>query len=397
MQLTETTNAISRQLQKLQQLTWAQTVILLIAGFGFIRPNNGEMTQITLPNGIIHYPHWLLILSSFSIAGLLGLWWTFQQLDMRSFTYSRWINWHAAVFTLFILFVFILGPYQPGVVMIAAFIGVAYGTISVNVIARVSTRLQSSNNAMDVTQNTPTRQEQLVVAQQELKAIAHRTESFGIFQASKQAKRYMTYATLFTVVFPLLLSWLMPLHVLESLAMLRAYVDWMSGIVPAVAKYNAMNNHYGQLAATVNALMWSFLFIVIPALWPYILIPLWRAKKSFCLQLYANSRDAGNKEREIQAILHNRPKPKAMSRMRFNVIVLLFISWVILSDASLLPIGMPYFGPFSGNGMFAFETVNRFYMGFAVALASILEMVVYAIIPTFLIGWIICQLKSDDG
>jgi len=395
MKLTETMpDQIFHHLRILQRLTWLQTIALGVAGLGFLVPHAEASVQLFFaPN--VSYPIWLLGVGGFSmIYGIPALWWSFKQLDMHGFPYSRWLNWHVAVLTLFVFFVFILGPYQPGAAMIGALAGVLYGAVSANVISRTSQRMSQNNtNKGETTQNMQaTRHETLILAQNEVKIAENKSENWRK-QIWKKPIPYLRYVVVFLMGLPLLLPFVLPLRPLDDWPWLQAYVSWMADIVPAVAKFSTINNPYGQLAATVDALIWPPVFAASLYLWPYILIPLWRAKKDLCTNFWSAMLSASRARAKVIAI--ERGKPPS-SKMNSQVISSLFMLWVALSDLGLMPQGAPMFGPIAANGLFIYALENRFYMSFISWTALIVAMSAYAFIPLFLIGQLICRLKPDS-
>ncbi len=388
-----TSSSLTRLVRVLQRLTWLQTTLLGVAGLGFLAPHTAANVQIPLPNGVISYPVWLLGMAGLSsLYATPALWWSFKQLDLHGFLYSRWVNWHAAVLTLCVLFVFVLGPSQPGAAMIGALAGVLYGVVSANVISRTSLRLaQDNTNKGEATQNVQaTRHEHLVLAQQELKSTENKSENWRK-QIWKKPIPSIRYIFWFLMGLPLLLPFILPLHPLDSWPALQAYVGWMAGIVPAVAKFGTMDSPYGQLAATVDALIIPPVLAACLYLWPYILIPLWRAEKDLCSNFWSAMQSASRARAEVIAI----EKRKLPSKINFQIIPGLFILWVVFSDFSLLPQGAPMFGPIAANGFFIFALKNRFYMSFISWMALISAMSAYTFFPLFLIGQLICRLKPN--
>lgn len=365
-----------------------------MAGLGFLVPHTAAIVQIPLPNGVISYPVWLLGMAGLSsLYATPALWWSFKQLDLHGFPYSRWVNWHAAVFTLCVLFVFILGPSQPGVAMIGALAGVLYGVVSANVISRTSLRLaQDNSNKSEATQNVQaTRHESLVLAQQEAKVEEGKRENWRK-QIWRKPIPYFRYTFGFLVGLPLLLPFVLPLRPLDDWPWLQAYVIWMADIVPAVAKFSVINNPYGQLAATVDALIWPPAFAAILYLWPYIIIPIWRAKKELGTNFMSAMLSVGRAQAAVTAIERGKP---SSSKMNSQIIPSLFMLWVVLSDLGFMPQGAPIFGPIAANGLFIYALKNRFYMSFISWTALIAAMSAYAFIPLFLIGQLICRLKPE--
>jgi hypothetical protein len=344
---------IFRHLRILQRLTWLQTTLLGVAGLGFLAPRTAAIVQIPLPNGIISYPVWLLGMAGLSsLYATPALWWSFKQLDLHGFTYSRWVNWHAAVLTLCVLFVFILEPSQPGAAMIGTLAGILYGVVSANVISRTSLRLaQDNSNKSEATQNVQaTQHESLVLAQQELKVTGNMSEDWRSQIWGNSKHRYFVMG--FPVAFPLLLSVLLPLHPMAYWPWLQAYVDWMADIVPAVAKFSAMDNAYSQFVTAVNALMWPVVFGSILYWWFYYLIPLLRTRKAICTKFYNARLEAGLKEAEVQSISKNNGITVPLSWTGVNIACLCIIVWVFLSDFDLMPRGAPIFGSYRGKRVF---------------------------------------------
>jgi succinate dehydrogenase hydrophobic anchor subunit len=394
MKLTETmSDQIFRHLRILQRLTWLQTIVLGVAGLGFLMPHSQASVQLVFVHSV-SYPVWLLGVAGVStIYGIPALWWAFKQIDLDGFTYSRWVNWHAAVLTLCVLFVFILGPSNPGVALIGAFAGVLYGVVSATVISRISQRLSQDNSHKgEATQNVQvTRRETLVLAQDEVKTAESKSENWRK-QIWKKPIPHLRYVFWFLMGLPLLLPFILPLHPLDGWPALQAYVGWMAGIVPAVAKFSTMDSPYGQLAATVDALIVPPVLAACLYLWPYILIPLWRAEKKLCTSFYGAVLSANRARAEVIAI--ERGKPPS-SKKNIYVIFGLVMLWVALSDLGLIPQGAPMFGPIAANGLFIYALKNRFYMSFISWTALIAAMSAYAFIPLFLIGQLICHLKPD--
>lgn len=393
MKLTETmSDPIFRQLRILQRLTWLQTTALILAGLGFLAHPSETNVQISLPNGIISYPAWLLGVAGLStVYGIPALWWSYNQLNLHGFHYSRWVNWHSAVLTLFVLFVFIFGPYNPGVTLFGAFAGALYGSISATAISRSYQRLSQSNKGETTQSLRKTRQEALVSAQQELKSAESDSENWRK-QIWKKPIPHLHFVFWFLTGLPLALPLILPLYPLDDWLWLHAYVDLIARIVPGVAKFSAMNSPYGQLAATVDALMWPPALAACLYLWPYILIPVWRSEKDLCTHFFKARLSLGQYQAEIIAI----EKGKSPSTMNLHVISILFILCVVFSDLSLMPQGAPLFGPIAANGFFIYALKNRFYMSFISWMALTTAMSAYAFVPLFLIGQLICRLKRDS-
>jgi hypothetical protein len=179
--------------------------------------------------------------------------------------------------------------------------------------------------------------------------------------------------------------------------MVANFVDWMASIVPAVAHFLRVNSPYGQLAATVNALMWPWVFMAMIYLWAYFIPPALRANKNQCVKLkQATNVYLGLRNQRVDIALKRSSNPSSLAKPWSYFMGLLFVMYVVLSDLNAIPHDLvPMFGPLAGNGFFANAITNRFVMGMVSSASVVMVFIVYAYVPILFAQQLIFNLKPD--
>jgi len=319
-------------LKQLIRLTSMQAALFFAVAVGLALPHAHGGPMISLGNHAA-LPLWLAVILAISLMyAIPALWWAFPrfasqvQPPARARRFRRRLNWHAAVETLFALYVVGVAalPASPSAAG-AAWLGGLYSALIVWRLSRLDARAPAA--AAPSPEAKKADAETLTTILSEQKRL-----ELSVFGSTR--RQWLTVVILSQT--PALLAFILPLEPLARWPWLRPYVNFMAHAVPAVAVVGRLMPNYAQLAQASQALAWPFVFAITLYYLGIYLVPLWRADKALCQKYFDVSFEAMNLQRMQRRSNLTGRHFKRVSKNRARLMRALYLLWALAPDTGLL-------------------------------------------------------------